>query len=68
MQPGSRYVITALPFPRFAQIHIKLRYVCGVWHLRTFSVEEMRVGLLNINAGPDARLAAGIYLNLLQQV
>lgn len=68
MHSESRYVITALPFPRFAQIHIKLRYVFGVWHLHTFSVEEMRVGLLNINAGPDARLAAGIYLNLIQQV
>lgn len=68
MQSESRYVITALPFPRFAQIHIKLRYVFGVWHLHTFSMEEMRVGLLNINAGPDARLAAGIYLNLIQQV
>ena len=68
MQSESRYAITALPFPRFAQIHIKLWYVFGVWHLHTFSEEEMRVGLLNINAGPDARLAVGIYLNLLQQV
>lgn len=68
MQPESRYAITALPFSWFAQIHIKLRYVFGVWHLHTFSVEEMRVCLLNINAGPDARLADGIYLNLLQQV
>ena len=68
MQSESRCAITALPFPRFAQIHIKLWYVFGVWHLHTFSEEEMRVGLLNINAGPDARLAVGIYLNLLQQV
>lgn len=68
MHSESRYVITTLPFPRFAQIHIKLRYVFGAWHLHTFSVEEMRVDLLNINAGPDARLAAGIYLNLIQQV
>lgn len=67
MQSESRYVITALPFPRFAQIHIKLRYVFEVWHLRTFSEEEMRVGLFNINAGPDAWVAAGIYLNPLQQ-
>lgn len=68
MQPQSRRAISALPFLRFAQIHIKLRYVFGVWHLHTLSVVEMRVSLLNINAGPDARLAAGIYLNLLQQV
>lgn len=68
MHSESRYAITALPLQWFAQIHIKLRYVFGVWHLRTFSMVEMRVDLLNINAGPDARLAAGIYLNLLQQV
>lgn len=68
MDLGSLCAITALPFQQFAQIHIKLRYVFRVWHLHTFSVVEMRVALLNINAGPDARLAAGIYLNLLQQV
>lgn len=68
MQPESRYVITSLPFPQFAQIHIKLLYVFGVWHLHTVSAEKMRVSLLNINAGPDARLAAGIYLNLIRQV
>lgn len=68
MQPGSRYVITSLPFPQFAQIHIKLLYVFGVWHRHTVSAEKMRVSLLNINAGPDARLAAGIYLNLIRQV
>lgn len=55
MQPESRRAISALPFLRFAQIHIKLRYVFGVWHLHTLSVVEMRVSLLNINVGPDAR-------------
>lgn len=44
--------------------------LCLLGHLGTFGAEEMRVALLNINAGVAKmhRPAAGIYLNPIQQV
>lgn len=69
MQPDSADVIASAGKKKKKKKSILSRDIC-LWLPGHLSAEEMRVALLNINAGVAKmhRPAAGIYLNPIQQV